>query len=166
MGGKRLAMLAAGAAVITTAAVVPAAYAGGSGHTEYFRLVTNSTSSNAKPSVIATGFFTAGGTDEQVNNDTDVFHFGNGSLVVHHPHAHQTQSFNPKTCLFRLTLSGKYTLNKGTGAYKGITGSGRYRGLFLGIAKRTAKGTCNTSESAPLRVSEEVITAHGTVSRS
>jgi hypothetical protein len=128
--------------------------------TESFQMMTTSgTSPNA--SVIATGAFTAPGVDhENQNANTATFVFPNGTVSLRHSPGTGPQSFNPKTCLFTLNLHGTYKLTRGTGAYAGITGGGRYKLSILAVAARSG-GKCSMSKP-PLAL-QQVINASGPV---
>ncbi len=160
--------------IITSAAVVAAAAAllGGTGiaaasshaaatSTEHFQLMSTSGTSN-KSSVIAYGAaFTAGGVDVSGAHNTDTVTFPNGSFKLVHKQTGGSQHFNPKTCLLTGTDTATYTLGNGTGAYAGISGSGKATVSVLGIAARNSKGQC--SQSKPPVAFHEVINASGPV---
>jgi hypothetical protein len=61
--------------------------------------------------------------------------------VTHSP-ATGPHSFNPKTCLFLASQHGTYKIGHGTGAYKGITGRGRYQLSIIDLGARSA-GKCS-----------------------
>jgi hypothetical protein len=83
-----------------------------------------STSTNRAYSAIATGLFTDGGSAIlQANQGT--LPLQKGTIKVTTKPGKSSQSVNPKTCLGVATQPGTYKLVSGTGAYKGITGSGK-----------------------------------------
>src|SRR5579875_886037 len=128
--GRKIFVAGAGLVAAAAMAVVPvAAYAGASGathparaaaphaaaagstHVEHFLIADTANNGNGK--IIATGAFTAGGKDIEVNDNKDRMVFGDGSFVVRHPHAKSTFGFNPSTCVFHGTLKGKYRITNG-----------------------------------------------------
>jgi hypothetical protein len=106
--------------------------------------------------VIATGGFTAGGTDTVTGNLTDTFNFPGGTFKITHSKGHGSQSFDPHSCLFQLRQRGTYTLSNGTGQFAGISGHGRYLVTVLGVSKK-ANGKCARQ---PIAIEQE-IQAHG-----
>jgi hypothetical protein len=128
--------------------------------TETFHLMTTSSTSNTY-SIIATGVFTAGGTDVS-HNGYDVATLSNGSFRINHPgRGKGKESLNPKTCLFTGNLTARYTLSNGTGAYAGISGSGTAHLSILAVAARNSAGKC--SETLKPVAWQETITASGPV---
>jgi hypothetical protein len=116
------------------------AFASTSG-TEHFEIVY--TSQNGPGPVIATGVFSAGGTEYQGRNIDEAV-FPDGGFSIDHRGGQVTFSFNPKTCVGKLTGNGlPYTIFRGFGAYTGIHGSGTatLRGSF--VTGRNPNGTCN-----------------------
>ena len=158
--------------IITSAAVAAAAAAvlGGTGiavagthsaatGTENFQLMsTSATSSNS--SIIASGVFTAPGTDHEGAHNTATFTFPNGTVTLKHSRGTGTQSFDPKTCLLTLNQHGTYNLTGGTGSYAGITGSGKYQLSILSIGASSG-GKC--SKTKPPVAFHQVINASGPV---
>ncbi|MGD0701447.1 MAG: hypothetical protein ABSA02_16380 [Trebonia sp.] len=150
---------ALGGAGLAAASVRPAAPP--KSGTEHFYLMTTQPAAS-RYSVIATGVFTAGGTDI-AGNTTDTVKLPGGTFKINH--GGQThvvkQQFNPTTCLGVFEGTSKFTVGGGTGKYARITGSGNATINFLGIASRTKKGACNFNAN-PV-VNEETITATGHV---
>ena len=70
---------------------------------------------------------------------------------------------NRSNCSFVLNGTGPTTVERGTGAYKGITGHVAVTITFGGIAPKTAKG-CNFSNNAPTFGQYQSITGVGSVS--
>ncbi len=122
--------------------------------TEHFRLLTGGEDTNGAP-VIATGLFTAGGRDHVVSNSTDKFVFPNGTITVKHVNGKGSQSFSTRTCLARISGPGTYRLVRGTGAYAGITGHGRFRLNILIVAARNGSGKCS-KKMAPAAAQLEI----------
>jgi hypothetical protein len=161
----RRALPAAAAAITLAAAVSGAGLAAASTRsavsgTEHFQLMTTSATSKTS-SLVATGVFTAGGTNTDTSNSTGTAKFANGTFVITHSKGTGTQSFNPNTCLFKASLTGTYTLGSGTGAYAGISGSGTYALSIIGVGA-TSGGTCSKT-LAPVAF-QQVIRASGPVS--
>ena len=160
----------AGAACVAAALVLAApALAASAGHvagpsvsgTEHFQLVSsNATSSTGK--VIAYGAFVGAAVDHMGDN-TDKFVFNNGSFKVHHKNGKGgKQSFNPKTCLVRVSQPGTYTISGGTGKYVGISGHGKFRFTLLAIGAKNAQGKC--AQRKPPTSSQLIIQASGPLS--
>jgi hypothetical protein len=157
------------AAAATIAAVLGGtAVAGASTHsggarsgTEHFYLMTTLPSAS-RFEVIATGLFTAGGTDI-AGSTIDTVKLPGGTFKVNHggPVHVIKQQVNPKTCFAVFEATAKIKLGGGTGKYAGITGSGNATINDLGIAPRTAKGACNLNGN-PV-ANEETITATASV---
>ena len=151
---------AAAAAVMGGAGLAVASTHSASSGTESFQMMTTS---SANPSVIASGsVFTAAGTDhESPNHKTGLFVFPNGTVTVKHSPGKGTQHFDPKTCLLTISEHGTYKLQSGTGAYAGISGSGKYQLSILGIGARSG-GKC--VQNKPPVAFHQVINASGTAS--
>ena len=128
--------------------------------TEHFQLMTTSATSKTS-SLIASGVFTAGGTNTNTSNSTATAKFANGTFVITHSKGTGTQSFNPKTCLLKANLTGTYSLGSGTGAYANLSGSGTYQLSILAIFAKSG-GTC--SKTLPPPTFQQVIRASGPVS--
>jgi hypothetical protein len=74
-----------------------------------------------------------------------------GTFVIDHSASGGKQNFseNPTTCIGVFTFSGApFTVKRGTGAYKGISGNGLARGTGVEVAPRLADGTCNPDPNA------------------
>jgi hypothetical protein len=157
------ALLAAGAsaaiaAVGVTAASAASASPAASG-TEHFSLMTTLPSSS-KYTIIASGVFTAGGVDHE-GNSTDTAKFANGSFKIHHGGGVKVvkEQINSKTCLGVAIIKVKFTLGGGTGAYKGLSGSGTATINDLAIFQRS-KGRCNPNANAVSNEQTITATAH------
>jgi hypothetical protein len=127
--------------------------------TEHFQLMTTSATSKTS-SIIATGVFTAGGTDTRTTNSTDTVTFPTGTFVITHSKGTGTQSFNPKTCLLTVNMKGTYKLGSGTGAYAHLRGSGTYQLSILAVGTKSG-GKCSRTPPATW---QQVIRASGPVS--
>ena len=90
--------------------------------------------------VYASGPISGSGRDKVLGENADKFTFAKGSVLVSHHATSQNQSFDPRTCLGQFTESGTYSLSSGTGAYKGVTGSGTYSARGTARQQRTASG--------------------------
>jgi hypothetical protein len=140
---------------LASASVASPAHSAASG-TEHFYLMTTQASA-ARYTVIATGVFTAGGVDISGNKIDTVKLTGGGFKINHGGVDHViTQQINPRTCLAKFVVSGKFTVFAGTGAYKGISGSGKALVDVLAIGARK-NGQCNMNANPAF--SEETITA-------
>lgn len=128
--------------------------------TEHFQLMTTSVTGHELP-VIAYGAFTAGGVDHEISRTVDTVVFANGSFKLTHqgggsPH------LNPTTCLFTVNGPATYTLSDGTGAYKGISGSGQAELRIIGVTGRDSQGKCSLKVQP--QGFQQLITASGPVS--
>ena len=90
--------------------------------------------------VYAAGPISGSGRDVVLGQDLDKFVFPKGSVLVSHHASSTNESFDPRTCSGRFTESGTYSLSSGTGAYKGVTGSGTYTAQGVVHGRRTASG--------------------------
>ncbi len=152
-------------AAAAAAAVGGAGLAAASTHTavigtEHFQMMTT-TGTGSTGSVIASGVFTAPAVDHEHSNNTSTFTFANGTILIHHSNGTGTQNFNPKTCLLTINEHGTYKLVSGTGAYAGISGSGKYQLSILAIGASSG-GKC--SQTKPPVAFHQVINASGPVS--
>lgn len=137
---------------------------------ETFVLRTDSAASNPDFSVTATGLFSATGTFPGIGNgqSQSLAKFPGGTFVVTHPvRAQKTtyQAVDSKTCRATFDQKGTFTVAKGTGAYKGITGYGTDTADFTGTLPRAHDGKCDESQDAvPVKGSTHtVITAKGSI---
>lgn len=163
---KRLA--AAAAAVIAVAAAAggmglaaanASATAPANAGTEHFYLMTTQPSA-AKYEVIATGVFTKSGTDI-AGSKADTVKLANGSFKVNHagPFHIIKQEVNTKTCFAVFEASAGLKLSGGTGAYKGISGSGTATITDTAIAPKS-KGKCNLNANPVANEETIVAKAH------
>ena len=153
---------AAAAATIAVTGITAASAAPRSGPavsgTEHFQIMTTSATSKST-SLIASGVFTAGGTDVP-GSTTDTAKFAGGTFQISHSKGTGTQTFNPKTCSGTINLKGTYTLHNGTGAYANISGDGTYQLSILFVGAKSA-GVC--SKTLPPPTFQQVIKASGPV---
>ncbi|MGH9095342.1 MAG: hypothetical protein ACRDXE_09305 [Acidimicrobiales bacterium] len=101
------------------------------------------TSFNGPAVIFARGVFNAGGTDLQ-RSKKDLAVFPGGAFTIHHPGGTASQTFNPRTCVSKVTGTGSYTIDQGYGTYQGIHGSGTYVFHSTFTAAHNADGTCNS----------------------
>lgn len=97
--------------------------------------------------VWASGPISGSGRDKPLSENLDKFIFPAGSVLVSHHATSQNQTFDPRSCLSRFTESGTYQLSSGTGAYRGVTGSGTYTAKGTARGVRTATGCSATPRS-------------------
>ena len=138
----------AAAALALAAPAVAAQSSGGTrpavSGTEHIQIMSTSATSTTSH-VIAYGVFTAGGIDHQ-GSSVDKFVFPNGSIRVRHVNGTGgKQSFNPKTCLTKVTQPGTFKILSGTGKYAGITGHGKFVLNILAIGAKNA-GHCTRTK--------------------
>ena len=127
--------VAASVVAVGAVAVVWAGSATGTTGSQRFSI----SGSNTGGSVYASGPISGSGRDIVFGQNADKFVFTNGWVLVSHSATSQNQSFDPRSCLTRFTESGTYQLVKGTGVYRGVTGSGTYavKGTTRGCDPKT-----------------------------
>jgi hypothetical protein len=157
-GAAAAAMITSGAG-LTAASASTARPAAASG-TEHLSLMSTEPSAS-KLTVIASGLFTAAGTDRS-GSKTDTTTLPGGTFKIRHggPLHVIKEQLNQRTCLMQFAVTTKFTLGGGTGAYKGISGSGKALISGIGIARRV-KGTCDPNVTPAAQ--EETITGTGHV---
>jgi hypothetical protein len=144
------------------AAMTGIALGSGASGTEHFSFMSTSTTNEAKYSAIATGAITAGGTAELLGGKGRiVFPTGTITLISKVTGA-PTESGSTQKCVAIFSEKGVYTLTGGTGAYTGISGSGRFSLSSTGVGM-IKHGKCDTSSNSKPTASQEVITASGPV---
>jgi hypothetical protein len=153
LAGAVLAAAAATAGLAVPAGASPVPGPSTSG-TEYFHMVSTSSTSNTR-SVIVTGLFTAGGIDHEGGN-TDTLVFPRGTFTVKVSAPTGTQIFNQQTCLLTVSQHATITVSGGTGAYRGISGSGKAQLTGLAVAARSS-GKCSQTETPA--AFQQIITA-------
>jgi hypothetical protein len=166
-------LILAGAAVVIVAAVAFFLFGKSSpgptrSGTETFALTSSSASVNPVYALAATGVFSATGTMRGIGNGqaASLAKFPGGTYVVNHPpkDAASSTSIDHTTCVEKSTLTGTYTLGKGTGAYTGITGSGTYDLVYTGTLLRHKNGVCDENNGVPvLSSAQQVMDASGPV---
>lgn len=166
-------LILAGAAVVIVAAIAffligkssPGPTRSG---TETFALTSSSASTNPDYALTATGVYSGTGTMRGIGNGraASLAKLPGGTYVVNHPpkDATSSASIDHTTCVEKSTLTGTYTLDKGTGAYTGITGSGIYHLVFTGTLLRHKNGVCDENNGVPvLSSAQQVLDASGPV---
>ena len=112
----------------------PALAATAKTHAEKFTLE----SIGASTSVIASGYFAAGGIDHR--RKADVFMFQGGRVrMTRSRRIHHRFKLNQTTCAYSATIHGTFKLRGLSGAYKGISGKGTYRGTTIAVLGRNPK---------------------------
>lgn len=159
---KLILSIAATAATFLVPALVIAAGATASTTTEHFSFA-DAKASLAPPtwSVIATGDFTAGGTATQKRKGVLTLRFAAGTITLDiGGNGKKTSKDQTATaCIQTQTGSGTYTIADGTGAYQGISGSGRAT-LHNTFVEDAVKGHCSKAAAAV----QSLITTRGTIS--
>jgi hypothetical protein len=159
---KLIPALTATVAASVTLTLMIAAGATATTATERFSFADTSTSAGPPAwSVIATGDFIAGGTAAQKTKGVLTLHFSAGTITLHTTKHHQKLSKNQTAtaCIQTSNSSGTYTIAGGTGAYRGISGSGRST-LHNTFVERVVNGQCSNAFTAV----QSLITASGPVS--
>lgn len=164
---RKMIIAATVTAAAATLAVASIATATSTTKPETFIAMTTDPGSGVA-SLIATGGFTAGGTMTTGTHKL-TFRFANGkfTLVISRPGSKHV-SLNPTTCLYTKAGSSTYTLTGGTGAYQGISGSGKIS-FTLRAVYALVKGKCPSSDQPGANVSAQtaiqyIQTASGPVS--
>jgi hypothetical protein len=153
-------VFATAAAALALSGAAFGSTAGASG-TEHFTFISTSVVSG-KFSVIATGAFTAGGTATPFAK-TDTLRFPKGTIeVTSKRESKPVMTASSTTCYETLSEKGAYVILGGTGAYKGITGSGRFTVSIREVGPST-NGKCDTKTSQRV-ASQGIIDAAGPVS--
>jgi hypothetical protein len=121
--------------------------------TEKLVLVTHSLASNAEYQATASGVFAATGSLVRVGTSVNESRavFPHGSFLVTHSRSEAKvtgQSVNHSTCVATETERAPYTLSKGTGRYKGISGAGIAIVTFTARLPRLKNGSCDMSTAA------------------
>jgi hypothetical protein len=104
------------------------------GVAQRFLALSTDPGENAKPTILAFGGVHAKGVDRQVGPRKDVFVFPDGNLTVRHQPVAHHRHHDPVTCLFTFRERGTFKITRGTGAYAGARGHGRYhvKVMFVG----------------------------------
>jgi hypothetical protein len=155
---------AGGATALVTAIAIAGATAAGPS-TEHFSLIDTATSATPPVfSAVATGRFTTGGTATETNRPTKqiLLRFPAGTITLtgsgkSRPRLTKLQTAT--ACLQTKRVSDPYTIASGTGAYKGITGSGTVT-HDVTFVEAAAGGRCAASFLAV----QAQVTASGPVS--
>jgi hypothetical protein len=127
--------------------------------TEHFYLMTTSATST-KEVFIAAGVFTASGTDHEGSKIDTVVVKGGTFKINHSGKTTGAPKVNTKTCFATLNGTAKFTVEDGTGVYKGLTGSGTAKISVVGILGRTKSGACS-GNAKPVAWQETIrATAH------
>ena len=149
-------------AVSGAAAFSAASVATASTKTEHFTLITTSTIAGQPVySVIATGAFIDGGTATHEGKGGLRLHLSSGTITLdgkrQHPRITKTETGT--ACMQTASTSISYTIAQGTGAYKGISGSGRATDNDT-FVEQVVHGDCTSNFAA----AQGIITASGAVS--
>jgi hypothetical protein len=129
---------------------------------EHFRVI--SVSAAARSSVLATGAFTAGGY--QVSGRviglraTDTVVFRNGRLTVTRRITRQALPLPTSACLISETIHGTLSIGGGTGAYRGLTGTGAFVQRITGVLPRS-RGRCGGAMTVYQSITYEGGTVRG-----
>lgn len=90
--------------------------------------------------VIGSGPISGSGSATQIGPESERDVYPSGTVVLNHPVTSESESFDPVTCVGRRTFAGTYSLEQGTGAYAGVSGSGTFEGQAYFLTERTAEG--------------------------
>jgi hypothetical protein len=112
-----------------------------------------------KAQVIIYGMFTAAGTDTIVGS-TDHLKFPGGTFEAVQNTTGIKVKAHPGTCVSTVIFTITYKLDKGTGEFAGISGSGHATATILNIAAPAAHGGCSTTKFI---ASQKLVEASGPV---
>jgi hypothetical protein len=165
-----------GAAAAVLGLTILMAGCGGSGSSngpvsgmEYFTATTSSlqviSSRIQAVPIKASGAFSDTGYITVGTGKTKVITLHGGTITLMSTNkAAVKQHLNRVDCHATEALTGgDYKIIKGTGRYKGITGSGTAAVTFAAILPRRTSGSCNTSSTVIPSSDRETIVAHGPV---
>jgi hypothetical protein len=145
-------------ACVLAAVPVLGASASAAHKAEHFSLITTDPSSPTPQfSAVASGVFTAGGTATK-NGSAVVMTFPAGTVTLQGKPG-KTNTHATADCLQVKDTSGEFTVQSGTGAYQGITGSGTSSTHAVAVESKTGS-TC-ASQFDAIQV---VVNAIGSVS--
>lgn len=137
---------------------------------EHFVLSTRSTANNPTYSTVASGVFQGTGSITQIASTAAsvelVAHIAGGRFVIKSTNnGTRHTSANSRTCRETYTSDGNsYQITDGSGALRGLYGSGKADIWGTAVAPRKANGTCNFNAPKPLRgTSLTIIHASGPV---
>jgi hypothetical protein len=127
-------------AIAATVVSLGAATASASAATERFSFM--GTVSNGSYSVIATGAFKDGGT-ARVRNGHGKLWLRDGTIQLTTHHSKPKVHVDLTSCVGQVTQTGSYRIVGGTGAYKGIRGSGKLVGHYAAVGRKAKTGECS-----------------------
>lgn len=103
-------------------------------HTQRILAISTDPAPDAAPTVLGWGPIHAKGTDKVLSNTRDKFVFPRGSIFITHHRQGSGQSGDRATCTFRFWEHGTYRVTRGTGAYAGAHGAGKYYLRAFGVS--------------------------------
>lgn len=159
------AVLTAFVALVTVGGASVAVASGTTAHSSRHgaeRIVIVGTSTRSGPfSVIATGFFTDGGT-VNIFSANPAIKLGAGTIRLATKAGPAKFRFNRTTCLATIAGRGTYRISHGTGKYARLSGSGRFSTIGRDVFPHKSNGTCASSH--PLAF-QAIVTLTGSVSQ-
>ena len=114
-----------------------------------FILVTRGSTAGPTGEVVARGVVNDAGSAERLSftigptgegREDTLYTFSSGTVVNSFVGRPEAFSFDPHTCITRLSIGGTYTLHDGTGVFEGATGGGTVTSDIRQIQTRTAEG--------------------------
>jgi len=153
-------ILAAAAIAVATALVITGAATATSTGTEHFSFIDTSNHGSDVFSAIATGAFTGGGTATLAHHHPTIIRFPGGTITLKTKPKAGTAKMTTGPCLVNQSNSATYTITSGTGAYKGISGSGNTT-IKLTLVEAMVNGKCSKSNASAVQA---IATASGPVS--
>ena len=144
--------LIAAASVIGLAAGCAARPTPARGGSEKFVLRSDSWLGDPVYAARASGVFSDSGTFPGIGNgrNQSLARLSGGTFILTHPATGEKttlQQTDGRTCAVVIDQKGNFTVGRGTGAYKGITGYGTFTADYRGVLPRR-NGKCDTSRSA------------------
>lgn len=132
----------------------------GSSRTEHFKFMSTVAPTGDTFSVIAIGAFTDGGTATFLRR-TGTLKLRSGTIKITEKPGQPVARANTKTCYEHLSEKGTYKIVRGTGRYRGITGSGKFI-LSIREIGPLVHGRCDTTSTHRV-AAQAIVTASGPV---
>jgi hypothetical protein len=125
---------------------------------ESFRILSTNETARTH-SVIATGSFTAGGS-ESLGKTTDKAYLYRGTFEITRHISYRTPPAPPQGCMLKVTERGTYALSHGTGRYAGIRGNGTFVSRITLVFARTGSNNCGKTVAF-----QQIMNESGTVNK-
>ena len=136
-------------ALLVVVAALDGSAAGAATGDQDFVLVTRGSTSGPTGRVTAVGTINDTGSAQRLSfaisptgevTESTLYTFPSGTVVNTFVGRPETFTFDPRTCVTRLSIVGTYTIHDGTGVFEGATGSGTITSDIRQYQTRTADG--------------------------